>query len=296
VRKFSLELLVAGVGVILLASPGYSASRRNLPGFSTSNIPASDDGVAGPVNLGFTINVFGTNYSAVYISNNGNVTFGGPIAGPVSAFTPFGLANAGIKMFAPFFADVDTRGAGSGIVTYGTDTVNGRPAFGVEWPHVGYYNQQTNKLNSFELVIVDRSDVMAGAFDLEFNYDAIQWETGGASGGANGLGGFSARVGYTNGITGAGGVTFEIPGSGASTPGAPVLGTFVDGGPNALVTNSLNTAVVGRYLWAVRGGSPGPPPAPPVSPVGAPATTTPLLILSGMMLIGIVTYMKTRTA
>jgi hypothetical protein len=192
-------------------------------------------------------------------------------------------------MFAPYFADVDTRGAGSGLVTYGTDTVNGRPAFGVEWAGVGYYNQRTDKLNTFELVIVDRSDVAAGAFDLEFNYDSMLWETGGASGGTNGLGGFSARAGYTNGLSGAGDVTLELPGS-------SVNGAFLNGGANALVTNSLNTNVVGRYLWAVRGGDPGPPPPPPppVAPVGTPATTTPVLILSGMMLIGIVGYMKFR--
>jgi hypothetical protein len=133
--------------------------------------------------------------------------------------------------------------------------------------------------------------VAAGAFDLEFNYDSVQWETGGASGGTNGLGGFSARAGYTNGITGAGGTTLELPGS-------AVDGALLDGGPNALVTNSLNNSVAGRYLWAVRGGTPGAPPTTPpvVNPVGTPATTTPVLIFSGVMLIGIVSYMKARAA
>ena len=289
-RKFCLHVFVAAIGMLLLAAPGFSAARRNLPGFSATSLGATDDGIAGPVSIGFTINVFGTNYSTLYISNNGNVTFGAPIGAPFSAFTPFGIANVGVKMLAPYFADVDTRGVGSGVVTYGTDTVNGRPAFGVEWPNVGYYNQKVDKLNSFELVIIDRSDVAAGAFDFEFNYDSMQWETGGASGGVNGLGGFSARAGYTNGVSGGSGVTFELPGS-------AVNGALINGGSNALVTNNLNTSVVGRYLFAVRGGNPGPPPAPPVTPaVGAPATTTPVLILSGMMLIGIVSFLKLRSA
>jgi hypothetical protein len=274
-----------------MAIPGSAAARRNLPGFSTSSIPASDDGVTGAVNLGFTINVFGNSYSSLYISNNGNVTFGGPIAGPVSAFTSFGLAFVGLRMFAPYFADVDTRNAGSAIVRYGTDTVNGRAAFGVEWPGVGYYNQQANKLNTFELVIIERSDVAAGAFDLEFNYDAIQWETGGASGGTNGLGGFSARAGYTNGVVGAGTVTLELPGS-------AINGALINGGANALVTNSLNSTVAGRYVWGFNGPNPGPPLPPPVVPVaavGTPALTPPVLVLSGMMLIGLVSYLKMRT-
>jgi len=114
------------------------------------------------------------------------------------------------------------------------------------------------------------------------------WETGGASGGVNGLGGFSARAGYTNGIVGSGNVTLELTGS-------AVNGALLNGGANALVTNSLNNPVAGRYLFAVRGGTPGPPAAPPVTPAtGAPATTTPVLIFSGVMLIGIVSYMKAR--
>lgn len=71
--------------------------------------------------------------------------------------------------------------------------MNRRNAFGVEWPAVGYYSSRTDKRNTFELVIIDRSDITAGAFDFEFNCDSMQRETGEASGG-NGLGGDSARV------------------------------------------------------------------------------------------------------
>ena len=34
---------------------------------------------------------------------------------------------------------------------------------------------------------------------MEFNYDQILWETGSASGGTNGFGGYPARAGYSNG-------------------------------------------------------------------------------------------------
>jgi len=285
VRKFSLQLLTAGIAVMLTAVPGFSAARRNLPGFSTSSLAANDDGSTGLVPIGFTINLFGTSYSSLYANNNGNVTFDSPLG----TFTPFNLVTTGTKIIAPFFADVDTRGPGSTLMTYGNDTVNGRPAFGVEWASVGYFSAQTNKLNSFELVIIDRSDIAAGAFDFEFNYDSMQWETGGASGGSNGLGGFSARVGYSNGLTGSAAVSFELPGS-------AVNGAFINGGPNALNANSLNSNVVGRYLFSSRGGTIGGGGGSPSGPVATPATTTPVLIFSGVMLIGIVGFLKARAS
>jgi hypothetical protein len=38
-----------------------------------------------------------------------------------------------------------------------------------------------DKLATFELLLVDRSDTGAGNFDVEFNYDTVQWETGDAA-------------------------------------------------------------------------------------------------------------------
>jgi len=273
--------------ISVLVASAYSAPRRNLPGFSTSSITANDDGSVGPVSIGFSINIFGATRNSLFVNNNGNVTFDASLG----SFTPTTLATLGAKIIAPYFADVDTRGPGSGLVTYGNATVDGHNAFGVEWPNVGYYNASTNKTNTFELVIIDRSDISPGAFDMEFNYDSMQWETGSdpSSGGVNGLGGFSARAGFANGVTGTGSISFELPGSG-------VNGGLINGGPNALVTHDLNTSVLGRYLFTGRGGTVNVVPQATTTPVGTPATTTPLLILSGMMLIGIVTYLKARTA
>ena len=83
-------------------------------------------------------------------------------------------------------------------MTSGTGSVDGHLAFGVNWINVGYFNSNTDKLNRFQLILIDRSDTGPGNFDFEFNYDKIQWETGDADG-SGGLGGISARVGYSNG-------------------------------------------------------------------------------------------------
>ena len=42
---------------------------------------------------------------------------------------------------------------------------------------MGYYNQRTDKTNSFQMIVVDRSDAAAGAFDIVFNYTNVEWET-----------------------------------------------------------------------------------------------------------------------
>src|SRR3954451_4027575 len=168
---------------------------RDLAGFKANALPANDDDSTGRVDIGFPINFFGINQTYLYVNNNGNVTFD-PAHDPLdtelnsslSEFTPFDLTHTGKIIIAPFFADVDTEGAASSEVTYGTDMVDGHKAFGVNWVNVGYYSSHDDKLNSFQLVLIDRSDLGPGYFDIEFNYDRIQWETGDASDGTGGLG------------------------------------------------------------------------------------------------------------
>lgn len=246
IRKASIGLVT--VTILGIASVQAASAAAVRTGFSSNTLPPNDDGSTSLVDIGFLANFFGVQKNQLYVNNNGNVTFDAPLG----SYTPFGLTSTGQQIIAPFFADVDTRGAGSQPVTYGTGTVNGRNAFGVNYNNVGYFPSSTDKLNSFQLVLVDRSDTGTGNFDIEYNYDQIQWETGGASGGSGGLGGSSARVGFSNG-TGAPGTSFELSGS-------AVNGAFLDGGSNSLVANRLNSDVDGRYRFAARNGSVGTPP------------------------------------
>jgi trimeric autotransporter adhesin len=234
---------------------------RHLPGFTANVLPPDDDGSSIQINLPFAINFFGTTFNSLFVNNNGNVTFGTALA----EFTPSGLNtnNGGIPIIAPFWADVDTSAAvpgsqdpgspPSGVVTFGVDTVNGHPAFGVNYENVGYFSFHSDKLNSFQLILIDRSDTgIAGAFDMEFNYDKIQWEAGDESDGSDGLctvASECAAVGYSNG-TGNPGTNFQLPGS-------FTIGALLDSGPAAtsLIHNSLNNPMIGRYLFQVRNGS-----------------------------------------
>jgi hypothetical protein len=251
-----------------LAVVGAASAGTVLGTFTTSVLGANDDGSAGPVVLPFTANFFGTNYTSLFVNNNGNVTFGGAL----SAYTPLGVAGgySGLPIISPFFADVDTRGAASGLVTYGNGVYDGHTAFGVEWPHVGYFDAKSDKLNTFELILTDRADTGAGNFDIFFNYNQIKWETGDFSGGAGGLGGSSAAVGFSNG-TGAPGTFFQFDGSLA--PGA-----FLDGGPNSLVAGTNNN-LPGQYLFQVRNGGVIVPPIGGVVP--EPATWAMMILGMG---------------
>lgn len=205
------------------------------PGFDQNTFAANDDFSTGAVNIGFTVDFFGFSGSQLNICNNGYVFFD-DLSATDCEYTPTDLTATSKRIIAPFYADVDTGGVGNTPVTYGTGTVDGKAAFGVNWINVGYYDERVDKLNSFQLILINQG---AGNFDIEFNYDKIQWETGEADGGVDGLGGYSARAGYSNG-TGLAGTFFELEGS-------AINGAFLDGGPNSL-------SALGRLRFQVRSG------------------------------------------
>ena len=214
-------------------------------------IPANDDLSSVAVTLPFGINFYGTDFQQLWVNNNGNVTFDGPLG----TFTPFGLAGTGAQIVAPFFADVDTRAGQTVTYGWGNTTYEGHRAFCVNWINVGYYSGHTDKLNSFQLLLVQREDTgNPGDFDIIFNYDQVQWETGDASGGVGGLGGTSAHAGFSNG-SGQDGTSYELPGSGVN--GGLLDSNNVTGLTNYMTTSTYqNTTEIipGRHIFPVRSG------------------------------------------
>jgi hypothetical protein len=239
------------------------------PGFTNNSLAPNDDdyccGVNGDDNgsgvlldnllatIGFQINFYGNSYTNLFVNNNGNVTFDTNL----DTYTPEPLVNLGEDIIAPFWADVDTRS--SGVTAYGTNTVDGHAAFGVNWVDVGYYNAKDDKTNSFQLVLIDRSDRTNGDFDLEFNYSQIQWEAGDVSGGCDGLwnNGYNcygtkydpsspARAGFAS----AGGSSFELNGS--AVPHAFLDTNLVSG---LIYTNYNSGGVLGRYVYQFHNGT-----------------------------------------
>lgn len=275
---FSCDWRALGLLAAVVAMPTFVVADTIRGGFDSSTLARNDDGSTELVSVGFELDFFGVTSSQVYVNNNGNIT----LDQALSTYTPFDLNATSQQIIAPFFADIDTRSAGS-EVTYGTGTVDGRAAFGVNWIDVGYFSNQTdpNQLNDIQLVLIDRSDLGVGNFDFEFNFGDILWETGNI-GGTGGFGGPSARSGYSNG-TGDAGTFFEIEGS-------AVNGAFLNGGANELISGS-NIGVDGRYLFGARNGTvvvppvvtPTPTPTPTPSPVPLPASA----VLLGFGLLGL---------
>lgn len=233
----------------LLPGPAFATGPNAVmtpAGYNASSVARGDDTSNLVVNLPFAMNWNGTNYTQVYINMNGNCTFGAGYTGYDPNIT---LAATNRSIMAPFWADVDTRNTAASQVTYSTTTpgsipqVNGRNAFLVNWVNVARYNNQSTPTNSFQLVLVDRSDTGAGNFDFIFNYDQVTWDIGTSASSVR------ARAGW--GFAGTG---FELPGSGTAQAGASAL---LDASPQAtsLIQNSMNSGgQLGRYVFQVRSG------------------------------------------
>ncbi len=198
------SLLLAGHAFAQVTTVPDSALTHTSGGLYTTDFGVSaqiggstgrnDDSSTGPIALGYTLtNFFGQDYSTIYINNNGNITFNGPLG----SYTPAGPQGATQPVIAPFFADVDTRGANSGIVYVNTSIANETI---ITWDHVGYFGAHDDKLDTFQLVLRGAAyNTPAGEGQIGFFYGDMQWETGDASGGHAGFGGTPAAVGFGDG-------------------------------------------------------------------------------------------------
>lgn len=274
-KKNAFIRLLAGLALGISATVGHAAAIHDA-GLFTTVLPANDDGSTGQVNLGFSANINGTTFTQTFVNNNGNITF----LSALGTFTPSAISSGAFgPIIAPFFADVDTRAPGSLPVTYGTATLNGRTVFGVDYIHVGDFPSQPI-FNDFQMILTDRSDIAAGDFDIQFNYDTVVWESGTASGASAGglclpgdAGCVSALAGYWTGPT-----------SQFTLPGSLVHGALINGGPNALISNSLNSNILGQYNFQVRSGV--------VITPSIPEPETYALLLAGLGLIGFIQRRK----
>ncbi len=149
-------------------------------------MPPNDDGSSAQIVLPFQYNLYGQLFNTCYINNNGNISFDNAYF----TFSSSGFPSSDYVMVAPFWADVDTYGAGQ--VWYKVTPT----ALYVNWVGVGYFSSQTDKINTFQLIITDGNDPVIGiGKNTSFCYEDMQWTTGSASGGVNGFGGTPATVG-----------------------------------------------------------------------------------------------------
>ncbi|WP_232410994.1 nidogen-like domain-containing protein [Methylophilus sp. 5] len=206
-KKISLAVMLAGLSANVQAIELLSGFGGDA-GFGELAMLQNDDGSSNALNLPFNINFFGQAFSSFFVNNNGNISF----LSPLSTFTPRAFPVASQPIIAPYWADVDTRtsspaplgGNNVYVASPSADTVV------VTWNNVGYFPAQNDKQNNFQLVLQKAPGTTDGSFSAEFRYDRLQWTTGSASGGINGLGGVPAQAGYDAGDN----INYEtLPGS-----------------------------------------------------------------------------------
>ncbi|MGB3513543.1 MAG: nidogen-like domain-containing protein [Microcoleaceae cyanobacterium] len=234
---------------VLIDAFDYSIILGDMGGpedFGELAMGRNDDDSSNRIDLPFEINFFGETNNGLFINNNGNLTF----ADPLSEFTPEAFPISNQPMIAPFWGDVDTRCGECGevyVASPNSDTVV------VTWDGVGYFPSNNDKINTFQTVLRNRSDTGAGNFDIEFRYGNLQWTTGDASGGTNGLGGTPAQAGFDAGDN----VNFlTLPGS---RTGAVL---------NLQNTSNLTRQIPGLWTYSIRNGQlPGASAGNPLLPI-----------------------------
>ena len=149
----------------------------------------TDDGSAPIINLPFTFCFFGDNYNAVYMNNNGNISF----LSPNSSFNAYAFPSNINRVIAAFWADFD-------FGSCGTMHSNVSPTSAVfTWKDVGYYNEQCDKKNTLQIVITNGSDPLVDNGNVAIHYGDMNWTSGDASQGVNGLQGFPGSCGANRG-------------------------------------------------------------------------------------------------
>jgi HYR domain len=242
-RIFAVALIASAAVLVGAASAARAGAVFDHQDCKTFELPANDDEVTGDIALGFQVSLGSSIYDKLRITNNGYVWFGPSnlLWWQLRLWEAFA-----VPLIAVYHSDADTRAAGSDVVTYGfLDDWGGRRALCVNWVNVGYYDARDNRLNSFQLILVDRNDRGVGDVDVIMNYDKIDWE-GGTAGNVDGRGGtLPPRIGIYDGTT----VIEERPGSNA-------FDTLYDGAPFALSERSQGEPVAGRYLFPLASGVP----------------------------------------
>lgn len=181
-----------------LAGPGLAAALALLPaqlsaqwirsGFNTTQHERGDFKSSDPILVPFATNIRGSTFDQFYDGNNivhvctdGFITFG-----PFGGFCPDPPNPEDIKgaftALAPLYRDLNMpiSGPGSSIgsIGWGTGTVDGRAAWGATWDDVLSWTSGTSTgaefRNSFQVMLIERSDRAVGDFDVEFNYGFLR--------------------------------------------------------------------------------------------------------------------------
>lgn len=246
------------------------------PGCSQVALGPSPSPNLGSVSLPFTINFYGKQYSSLNVDEQGYVYFepGDPITDigvPINVQNDWNAYSA--PLIAPFF-DYGSQNPTS----YGETTFNGHDALCVQWTgwenvdyHLSSFPVDPNAVNNVQMLLVNRSDIAPGDFDIVFNYGQIQWDHQCDAADSQPYGVNCPSSGPDNQAAVAGWKTAAGRGTVIQTPFDD--GSYLDSSPSGLVHGSLNSSTAGQYVWGIRNPVPTPsaPPAQTLGPCGSPS-------------------------
>lgn len=191
VPSFLLPLVLLA---LLLAAPSQSVPKSYFYRFGEdagdSRLPDEDEVSSTEIGLRVPIVFFGQIYQSIFINSNGFVSFLTEIPNFFNVQFPLEY-----PIIAPFYSDVDTREAGAiwyretsdpGTVSRSKTAVQQHfssgadftptGAFIVTWDGVGRYNQRTDRINTYQLVLVTNGEETYAFF--HYADGGIQWLTG----------------------------------------------------------------------------------------------------------------------
>ncbi|WGM31514.1 IPTL-CTERM sorting domain-containing protein [Brevundimonas sp. NIBR11] len=145
---------VVALATSLIATGATAQSFRPLPTVTTP-LPLGDDNTMA-VTLPFAIKV-----GAEASYTNGLITQNATL-----------LKADNTDTIVPFFDDLEARSE-TGQANYGTSTLGGRPAFIATYANVGLCCGVDGRRSSVQFVLIDRSDLAAGDFDVEVNTQGL---------------------------------------------------------------------------------------------------------------------------
>ena len=111
------------------------------------------------------LNLYGANYSGLYVNSNGLISFDGPN----TAYSGNGLEDLNGPAIAPFWADHNLNNGGE--IYWDVDPDAGTVT--VTWKDVAPYSGTGT--NSYQVVLSNTGD---GNFDVEYVYEKVQWTAG----------------------------------------------------------------------------------------------------------------------
>ncbi|XP_046389156.1 nidogen-like isoform X2 [Ischnura elegans] len=152
--------------------------------------PDQDEVSSFEIPLKVPVTFYDDSYSSIYVNSNGLLSFRTEIPSFFNIQFPLDY-----PVIAPFYSDVDTRGAGTifyretqdeALLSRATGLVReyfssassfeAKSVFIATWKGVGYYNKGADKVNTFQVVLM--SDGESSFAALLYPEDGVQWVQG----------------------------------------------------------------------------------------------------------------------